>query len=185
MRLFRSIYVCLFVAALLTSTSPAQIGIYGKFEATHSSSSSTITPTAWFKGPAAGIYYDFIHLGPASIGIDLRGNLLYGDSNQKFRSGLAGLRLAVKAPLLPLRPYIQGDVGIGSITSGNLGGVGVHYNNKFEYQILGGVDIPIVPHLEWRAIEIGYGRVSAVSSFASTPSLSLFSIGTGLVLRLR
>jgi hypothetical protein len=175
-----SIFLSLVV---LAATARAQVGIYGKFDATHVSTANTnFESTAWYNGAGAGIYYDFFHAGPIGLGADLRGDLLYGNP-QKYRDALFGLRLSVKPPVLPIRPYIQGSVGAGGPTHSGLGSVGTIYSNKFQYQILGGVDYALVPHLDWRVAELGYGRMSGISSGAPAPVVTLFSIGSGLVLR--
>jgi hypothetical protein len=176
----------LFLLALLftPAIASAQVGIYGQFNAVHASTSGTnlYESTGWFVGPTAGVYYDFLHLGPVGIGADLRGSYLF-QSPQKYRSILFGLRLAVKPPVLPLRPYIQGSVGVGGSTRSGLGGNGVLYNNKFQYQVVGGIDYTLVPHLDWRVAELGYGRSAGISSGGPTPGVNLFTISTGVVFR--
>jgi hypothetical protein len=179
----------LLAIAFACTSAHAQVGIYGKFDSVRfSDSGSSAASTVWFYGPGAGIYYSFLHLGPASIGADLRGNWLTSSQQnqqqtEKYRSALFGLRLAVKPLFLPLRPYIQGSVGVGGPTHNNLTNTGTIYSNKFQYQILGGLDIAIFPHLDWRVAEIGYGRMSGISNAAPAPTGSIFTAGAGLVLR--
>jgi hypothetical protein len=172
----------LLVLSISFATSNAQVAIYGKFEAVRFAGSNTTPASTWYYGPGAGIYDDFLHLGPVAFGADLRGNLLSG-SQQKFRSALFGLRLSAKPPILPLRPYIQGSVGVGGPTHSGLDGIKTIYSNKFQYQIVGGLDYTLVPHLEFRAVELSYGRMSGVSGTASAPVATLFTVGTGLVFR--
>ena len=140
--------LALLLAVVVSSTSAiAQVGIYGKFDVTRLStgtSNASETP-GWYEGGGLGVYYDFIHLGPVGFGADLRGNLLTGNQ-QKFRSALFGLRLAIKPPILPIRPYVQGSAGIGGGTHGGLANAGSIYSNKFEYQVLGGLDYAFFPH---------------------------------------
>jgi hypothetical protein len=166
------------------ATANAQVGLYGKFDAVRFTASSTgINPaSAWYYGPGAGIYYDFLHLGPVALGTDLRGNFLSGNQ-QKFRSALFGLRLSAKPPLIPIRPYLQGSVGIGGPTHSGLDGVGTIYSNKFQYQVIGGLDFTLIPHLEFRVAEMSYGRMSGISGSSSAPVSTLFTISTGLVVR--
>jgi hypothetical protein len=176
----------LFLLALVfaPAIASAQVGIYGKFDAVHVSNTDSVNESnGWFVGPGAGIYYDFLHLGPIGIGADLRGNLLYANSN-RYRSFLFGPRLAIKTPILPLRPYIQASVGLGGSTHGGLGNVGTIYNNKFQYDIFGGVDYALLPYLDWRVAELSYGRMTGISSGASVPDANLFTISTGVVIRL-
>ena len=178
--------LALLLGVVVSSTSAiAQVGIYGKFDATRLSTGTTndFETPGWYDGGGAGVYYDFIHLGPIGFGADLRGNLLTGNQ-QKFRSALFGLRLAIKPPILPIRPYVQGSAGIGGGTHGGLANAGSIYSNKFEYQVLGGLDYAFFPHLDWRVAEFGYGRVTGISSGASASPVNLFTVSSGIVLRL-
>jgi hypothetical protein len=174
--------VILFVAACGVAMD-AQVAIYGRFDATHISSSETeYEPTAWYVGPGAGIYYDFIHLGPLSAGLDLRGDLLFA-SQQKYRSALIGARVAIKAPVLPIKPYVQVSAGSGGAKSTAPSLLATHYNNKFQYQIAGGVDFTILPHIDFRVAELAYGRMAGISSGLPVPASNLFVASTGLVFR--
>src|SRR5450756_2673620 len=105
----RCLALLLFVASSAVIAS-AQIGVYGKLDAVHFSNNVNKT-SVWLSGPGLGIYDNFIHAGPISAGVDLRGNYLYG-SNERYRSALAGIRVAAKPPLLPIRPYVEGLIGI-------------------------------------------------------------------------
>jgi hypothetical protein len=108
----RRTFALVFFAFLTTAVSAhAQIGIYGNFNATHDSLSDG-QASFWAYGPNAGIYYDFVHLGPIGLGLDARANYLFGDQ-YKYRSVLFGVRVAAKTPILPLRPYAQFSVGAG------------------------------------------------------------------------
>jgi hypothetical protein len=178
--------LALLLGVVVSSTSAiAQVGIYGKFDVTRlSTGAGDVSETpGWYDGADAGVYYDFIHLGPIGLGADLRGNLLTGNQ-QKFRSALFGLRLVIKPPILPIRPYIQGSAGVGGGTHGGLANAGSIYSNKFEYQVLGGLDYAFFSHLDWRVAEVGYGRITGISSGASASPVNLFTVGTGIVLRL-
>lgn len=178
--------LALFLGVVVSCASAmAQLGIYGKFDATRlstGSANSSETP-GWYDGGSLGVYYDFIHLGPIGFGADVRGNLLTGNQ-QKFRSALFGLRLVIKPPILPIRPYIQGSAGIGGGTHGNLSNAGSIYSNKLEYQVLGGLDYTLFPHLDWRVAEAGWGRITGISSGSSAAPDNVFTLGTGIVLRI-
>ena len=130
-------------------------------------------------GGTFGVYDDFLRLGPLKLGADARyfqqtasnGNR-YGD---KLHGGLAGLRLALKLPLLPVKPYVGAEIG----------GVGTNYGTQpnsvgvFAYQVQGGLDFTIFPHLDARG-EYGGGSIRA---YGSTQSQTLQEAGLGLVLR--
>ena len=172
---------------LSASASSAQLGIYGKFDVPHySDQSSGSAASGWYHGGGVGIYDDFLHLGPVHLGADLRGDFASRDSYH-LRSVAGGLRVAGKLPLIPLRPYVEGLVGVGGTqyTGALAAGIsGSPYNNKFLYEALGGLDITIFPHLDFRAVEIGVGRQSGTGSGSSAGAATLVLISSGLVLRL-
>jgi hypothetical protein len=186
---FRSLLLFV-LATTCTVSAGAQIAIYGKLDATHFNNNANKT-SAWFYGPGLGVYYDFAHAGPIAVGADLRGDYLFS-SNDRYRSILVGARVAVKPPLLPIRPYVEGLIGAAGTKSTQDGtfntSSSVSFSNtfgtKFAYQILGGVDVTVLPHVDVRLAELGYGHVSAVSSASNSPASSVFSFSTGLVLRL-
>ena len=186
----RSLSIPLFLFAAFSVVASAQIGIYGKFDITRYSGPQGAgfpIATRWFYGPGIGVYYDFMHLGPVAVGADLRGNLLFA-SQYRYRSALFGVRLSAKAPVLPIGPYIQGSVGAGGprYTGGGLaaGISSVPYSTKFQYQVFGGIDYTVLPHLDLRLPEIGYGRMSDPSG-SGGPSSSILTISSGLVFRFR
>jgi hypothetical protein len=178
----------LLALATFSASAHAQIGIYGAFNTVHLNNATSVgisTPTAaWYTGAEAGVYYDFLHMGPIALGADLRGNLLSGNQ-QKYRSALFGLRLAANPPVLPIRPYVQASIGVGGASHSGLYGVGTIYSDKFQYLVAGGLDYTLVPHVDFRVVEVGYGRMSGVSSGGSAPTATLVSVSTGLVVRFR
>lgn len=167
----------LLLFALAASVSRAQLAIYGNFDATHFRDNNNST-TNWFYGPNLGVYYNFYHFGPLAAGVDLRGNMLFG-SNKKYRSALIGVRVAGSAPAVPLKPYAQFSVGVGGSKYGS-----GNYTNKFQYDVIGGVDTTIFPRIDLRIVEVAYGRMSGVSGGPNAPSSSIISVGSGIVVRL-
>lgn len=161
--------------SLFTLAGHAQLGVYGKVDYTRYSQPGTNTS---FYGGGVGVYDDFIHAGPIRAGLDLRGDLLTG-SGAHYRDLLAGVRVAFKRPVLPVRPYVQGSVGIGGTeaTGPFAPGIQARYNNKFLTGVFGGIDITILPHLDFRAVELGYGRISGLSA-------NEFTASSGIALRL-
>jgi hypothetical protein len=171
----------LLTLALSTVAASAQIGIYGNFATVHLSNAGS---NSWSYGPGGGIYYDFLRLGPIRIGGDLRGNVLWGNQ-VNYWSGLGGLRLVVKPPVLPFRVYGQGSAGVGGIkASGNTGNLPNNYSNKFQWDVFGGTDVTLLPHVDWRVVELGYGKMSGVNGGTAAPSVGVFTLSTGVVLRL-
>lgn len=165
--------------ALATTVSPAQLAIYGNFDATHLSNNNDNTKS-WFFGPNFGAYYNFYHFGPVVTGIDLRGNFLFGNNDQRYRSGLIGLRVAANPRVLPFKPYAQFSIGGGGTKRTNSG---AGYNTKFQYDIFGGADVTIFPRLDLRLVEIGYGRMSGIGGGPDTPASNLVTVGSGIVFR--
>ncbi|HUZ97532.1 MAG TPA: hypothetical protein VMU57_21720 [Edaphobacter sp.] len=173
----------LFFIALSSAAARAQVAIYGTFDATHLSDNSNHQAT-WFYGPSIGAYYDFVHLGPLAAGVDLRGNFLFG-SHEKYRSGLVGLRLSAKPPILPIKPYAQFSIGAGGAKAdGTANFPDTNYSTKFQYEVLGGVDLTVLPRIDLRVAEVGYGRMSGVNGGTNAPASSLVTVGAGLVFRL-
>jgi len=175
-------------ALLLASTfasAHAQIGVYGKFNVVHvpaTSATNFVTP-GWYYGPSGGVYFNLVHLGPVSLGGDIRADYLF-QSPQRYRDVLFGVRVGAKAPILPLRPYAQISAGIGGPSTGGVQNTGRTYSNKFQYWIIGGVDHTILPRIDWRVAEIGYGHMTGVSSGPPVAGVNLFTLSTGVVVRL-
>lgn len=185
MRLFRTLLFLLFLGSASIAAS-AQVGIYGSFDYTRYTDHS-YNATSSFYGGGVGAYDDFLHLGPIRAGLDFRGDFLAGN-NYRYRDVLGGIRVAVKVPVLPIKPYGQFSVGVGgpAYTGPFAAGIsGVQYSTKFTYEVLGGIDITILPHVDLRAVEVGYGRMTGVSGgAASNPASTLFSVRSGIVFRL-
>ncbi len=158
----------------------AQVGIYGTLNASHVDNPSTAqsisfggkTTDYWSTGFGVGIYYDAYHLGPISLGLDLRGS-----AAKQVKTGLGGVRLAIHPPILPLKPYVEGLVG--GTNSTNIYNTA---NTNFVYQVVGGLDYTIIPHFDFRAIEIGYGKISSGITTASTPRSTLINVSSGIAI---
>lgn len=166
---------------LLLSSLPAiaQIGAYAEYSA-----AKLNAPSAnWVNGPVVGIYGERWHLGALHPGLDARGSFLYGGESTHWNSFLGGPRLAVQPADFPLHPYVEGLLGTGNYQSGaqakpGMGPGGVSYN-KFEYQILGGMDIEMTPRFDWRVIEFSMSQISD-NGTASHPR----EVSMGLVVHL-
>ena len=170
--------VVLFFLTLITSsisTEAQKSGVYGNFDATNYSQSGNGN-SFWTYGPNAGLYYNFIHVGPVTLGGDLRANYLFGD-NYLYRSALIGPRASFKTPTLPLRPYAQFSFGVGGARGSDIPSVQSRWNNKFHYMIFGGVDMRLTRRFDLRPVEVGYGRMSQGSNFHD----SIVTVGSGVV----
>lgn len=166
------------VLGLASAAALGQTGVYA--ELTGGKISTANTP--WMYGPTVGLYHDN-GFGPIALGLDVRGSFLRrGDSNgagsnQSLNTLQGGVRLAVTPHVLPIKPYVEALGGFGSLTAGQ--GVSRTSATHFTYQFLGGVDLTFLPRLDWRVVELSYGRLSGLgNSYAPT------TLSTGLVLRL-
>jgi hypothetical protein len=157
------------LAVLLSAaTAKAQIGVYTGFTGAHLDSASGSSTTVY--GPLVGIYLQsgrFI-----AIGADARGAFLNGNHNQ-FYTGAIGPRIAIKPPVLPIKPYAEALFGVASYNGGNSSPNTTYVN----YQILGGIDATILPRIDWRVIEFDYSAVY------NNP-INAKSLTTGLIIRL-
>ena len=162
------------------SRAGAQVGIYAMASGGFLGSADGRNGFSAYGG-TFGIYDNLVRLGPLKLGADARyfqATSSNGDphtSGNKLHGGLAGLRLAVNLPLFPLKPYLQGEVG----------GVGTNYGTQpntvgvFAYQVQGGLDYTVFPHLDVRA-EYGAGTVKA---YGSNDRQTLQQASLGAVLR--
>ena len=180
-----------FGLALGTTAADAQLAVYGKFDLLHNSQdedNSSIAnnlQTTFFYGGGVGVYDDFFHVGPVHVGVDVRGDVLTGKYSN-YRDVLGGVRVAVKIPFLSFRPYVQGSVGAGGTrgTSPLLNGITSNsYATKFTYVVFGGLDRRIVPHVDFRAIEVGVGQQTSDSDAVGASKPVLVFISSGLVVR--
>ena len=152
------------------------VSIYATFSPTHLSNVETgavysatgyteQTASYWSPGFGGGLTFNFIPVGPIRLGFDLRGSSKPGTSG--LDSALFGVRLTVRPPVLRLKPYIQASAGYLNSrttnvstppgqTSGQIGGT--FSNDYAAYEILGGVDYPLLGPLDLRIIEIGAGQ---------------------------
>ena len=136
----------------------------------------------WTSGIGGGITLNFLPLGPARLGFDLRGSTRPGTVGADTAMG--GLKLAFSPPLLRIKPYLQASGGsvatrTVNVSSGTGGG---SFNNKYAaWEILGGIDVPLMSIVDWRVLEVGGGTGLNVGLSSNVPSLSMFSINSGLV----
>lgn len=190
----RRIAGAIFSIALTMCTGPATaraevISVYGTFSPLRVSNvpnGNTTTGTYWAQGVGGGITLTPFHLGPVSLGLDLRG------STARQRQGadtlLAGIKLGGKLPLIPFKPYVQASGGYLGARPTFLGGpapiAGTSPNVGFwVYEFLGGVDFALLPHLDVRLIEVGGGQGYYKSGLVSgTPSISFVTVNTGVVI---
>jgi hypothetical protein len=157
----------LIFCALFAPAAHAQIGVYGQFNGTHDPNIG-----GWYTGGTFGVYDDVLHEGPLHAGFDIRAGFA-GGHQYSYHDFLFGPRLAFKPPVLPIKPYIQGEIGFGGTKfTGRSGG---SYNNHFQSGIMVGLDYTILPRIDLRIPEIGYEKMSGVG---------MTTLGFGVVIRL-
>jgi len=196
----RKALLLLAVVAFAAATAQAQFGVYGTFTASKlsgiKSSPEATNPAAVNNdvsplGGGGGIYYDFLKVGPVKLGADLRGTIVttkrgaYVNANgggARINSALAGVRVVFNAPVMRsvLRPYLQGSAGIGNTNYGLLyGSNGVKTKTNFEYMGYAGVDIPLLPIMDFRLVEFGMGALNPFGD--KSHNYPLQSVSTGIV----
>jgi hypothetical protein len=189
----RFLVVCL-AFAFLSIAAQAQVGIYVNPVGMHISNSTADTgPFAFlgdgvksrmFWGADFGGYYDFWHGAKVDGGIDIRDTLV-GGNNAKLNSFMVGAKVSRKrTEARALIPYAEFTVGVGTSKPPT----SVVHVSSFQFGVLGGVDYTLSRHVDFRAVEVGYGLVSTVSSASfngvlSIPQSRLLSVSTGLVFR--
>ena len=167
LRLF--FFVLVAFVSLQSSLMHAQLAVYGGFSAASTSGVSS----QWSYGGMVGLYKQSGHLASIiNIGGDLRGSFITRNDFHYY-TGAVGPRVAFKVPVLPLRPYVEGLVGVASYNAGNASDSTTHFN----YQVVGGLDLTLVPHVDWRVVDFDYSAVSGQNVNAKI-------LSTGLVIRL-
>jgi len=182
----------LLLAALVfpAAAAHAQIfSVYGTFSPVQISNipnSSTTTTSYWAQGFGGGVTFGILPIGPIHIGLDLRGSSKPGANGAD--TVLAGLRVGVKPPLIRIKPYIQASGGyLGPrplLVNSPLPAGTVSHDEYAMWEILGGIDYPLLRILDLRVIEVGGGKGYDVSGATSTnvPNISILTVNTGLVL---
>lgn len=165
--------IALLVLLFAGLNARAQIGVYGQFSA----AKLNVPGTDWIYGPTFGAYFARTHFVFLSTGIDVRGSFLGNSGSTTLNSGLGGLRLGFKPHVLPIQPYVEGLIGAGHVEYTNQ--YGADSATKFEYQLLGGADLTLLPHIDWRVVEFSFGGFSGLDTGTNPKTLS-----TGIVLRL-
>lgn len=166
------LWIAVFAGLFLAASAHAQVGLYGEFSA----AKVNVPGSKWIYGPTFGGYYDRGHLLFLSTGLDARGAVL-GTGHNTLDSGLIGPRLVFQPHVLPIQPYVEALIGLGH--AGYYQGTAPTTVTKFQYQFLGGLDLTILPRIDWRVVEFSYGGLSGLGSSFNPKVLS-----TGIVIRL-
>lgn len=155
-----------------------------------------------------GAYYDFRNFGPIRFGVDARGSVessnkradaaAGGPGIVKNYEGLGGVRGTFHTPIHWLRPYVEVAGGIArnnasglytkTITTNNnanppvtLTNVSFNpatYNNYGLFKGFVGLDIPLLPWLSFRAIELGEGVAIGSAPIYQTTTVTISGTST-------
>lgn len=177
---FAVLFSLFFVAG---AAAHAQVGIYamgsGGFLGSYSQNGLSNDGFAAFGG-TIGVYDQFVHLGPVRLGADGR---YFGESGSNANSygnhlhgAVGGARVAFQSAAVPLKPYLQAEFGVANTNYG----VQPNTNQSFAYQVQGGIDFTVLPHLDIR-VEYGAGQMNG---YYGGTKQALEQGGVGLVLRL-
>ncbi|WP_263381906.1 hypothetical protein [Granulicella arctica] len=193
-------------AVLAATTAHAQIAAYGTVsvrrmtdipytQGTTTSTNGSFDPV----GGGGGVYYDYKTYGPVRLGFDVRGSITnstkgaytnFNAAGGHISNGLAGVRGSFHTPFLPLKPYVEGMVGVartnfgtgfnsGLATSGVSNTTGIQSTTHLEYDGFAGLDIAILPVVDFRLVELGYGAIQGTGH-----TYPVGTISTGLVFHL-
>ena len=139
----------------------------------------------WASGIGGGVTVNFLPLPLISLGLDVRGSTRPGTTGAD--TALVGIKFGVHPPIIRIKPYIQASAGYVATRTVNVsninpspGGNSTTFSNKYAaYEILGGIDYPLVHFVDIRLIEIGGGKVILNGS---TSNPNLLTVNAGLVL---
>lgn len=142
----------------------ARFAIYG----TGGGEKSGLPNDDWHGAGTFGFYYGIVHAVIFDISVDARGDL-----SSNIKSGFVGPRVAVKVPVLPLKPYGEFIFGVSTYSTP----AHLPIPNDFAYRYVFGLDTTILPHIDWRVADFSYAlNDSANGTHAKT-------LSTGLVVR--
>lgn len=149
-------------------------------------------------GGGFGVYYDFKTIGPVRLGADVRGMITNGKqgaytlsrgSGTRIYSTLGGIRASFRTPWVPVKPYIQGSIGLGRSDYGLFtldssssfpGKIAIH--NNLQYEGFAGVDLKILPIMDFRVVELGLGGLTSFGT--NGHNYPLGSLSSGVVFHL-
>jgi hypothetical protein len=195
----RRIAVLALLVPLVAVCAHAQVAVYVTSSSGHFSNvptGSVLTGTTyqeqyasyWTSGVGGGLTLNFLPLGPVTLGFDFRGSTRPGTTGAD--SAMGGIKLGVNPPLIRIKPYVEAAGGYVATRTVNVSTnpgnpsqtVGGTFNNKYAaWEILGGIDYPLIKFVDLRLIEVGGGKGVNIPGIAGAPNLSLFTVNSGLV----
>jgi hypothetical protein len=178
---------------LLTSGAHAQVGLFFNPIVTRASNSQADggpfaflgqgNTSAIFGGLSIGGNYTFIHGEKYDVAGEFRDEIEHGHS-ALLNSAMVGARIKGHLNRSAFKPYLQGMVG-GGLTHSQHSPVRA---DKAMFKVYAGADYAISKHVDFRAIEIGYGSLTTINSGlyggSPQPAVNLLSFSTGFVFRI-
>jgi hypothetical protein len=144
-------------------------------------------------GGTGGIYFDFLSLGPVKLGVDARGSILhtkrgayvnFDGPGARIYSALGGVRASFHTPYKALKPYIQVSAGLGRSDYGlyvyhppSSQPVPTTIFNNFQYEGFAGLDVKLLPIMDWRVAEFGYGGLNPFGTYSHNYPIKQVSMG--------
>jgi hypothetical protein len=183
------------VLCLALPLACAQVAVYGTFSANHlsgvdtgasftSTGLQTNTDSFFANGFGAGVTLNFLHLGPARLGFDLRGSVDSGTPSAK--TFLGGVKLELHPIHTHIKPYVQFSAGYLQTQTSFRGTdpPGPTVTNKYgAYEVIGGLDYSLHRFVDLRVVEIGVGRTfdPSIEFLNTADNATLFTINAGIV----
>lgn len=151
-------------------------------------------------GFTGGVSYDVKQVGPVLLAADLRAVIENNhEGAQKNSEGagthlysyLGGVKASFNTPLSFVRPYVEGAVGYARSNYGvltNAGSTnsagnpilpGVANQGNLEYHVFAGADLRVLPMIDWRVVELGYGALHELGTYSH--NYPLYSVSSGIV----
>lgn len=127
-------------------------------------------------GPTFGVYYQPLGIPVVRAGLDARASFM-GSGSETEDTGLIGPRVQIKPHVLPLMPYGEALIGVAHLDVGQ--GIAHSQGNQFIWALNAGIDLTVLPHIDWRVVDYTYGGIPG-NLLNSNPN----TVSTGIVLRL-
>jgi hypothetical protein len=163
-RIFWTLPVLLSALFSVNLQAQARFAIYG----TGGGEKSGLPNDDWHGAGTFGFYYGLYHFTPIDLSVDARGDL-----SSNIKSGFLGPRVAIKLPVIPIKPYGEFIFGVSTYSTP----AHLPIPNDFAYRYVVGLDTTILPHIDWRVADFGYAiNNSANGTHAKT-------LSSGLVVR--
>ena len=179
----RNLSIAVLVVFTAVAAHAQVASIYVTYAPTHLTNVQTGNPpqytTYWTNGVGGGVTVNFLPLPVVSLGLDFRGSTRPGTPGAD--TAQAGLKLTVHPPVINVKPYVEAAAGyLDTRTVSTTTPIGSTFNGNYvTWEILGGVDYPLIHFIDLRLIEVGGGQAINTGTGVNP---SLFTVNTGLVL---